>query len=68
METCWGVTAGDRDESAGEGGEGRKRERERRQETMGSLATSLGEDHSKREVTACHRCELLLGASEKDLS
>ena len=47
---------------------GEKKERESRQETMGSLATSLGEDHSEREVTACHRCELLLGASEKDLS
>ena len=70
METCWGVTAGDRDESAGEEGEGRKRERERRQETMGSLATSLGEDHSKREVTACQvqlsgaeGCEMLEGTA-----
>lgn len=43
-------------------------DRDERQETMGSLATSLGEDHSEREVTACHRCELLLGASEKDLN
>lgn len=46
---------------------GEKKERERK-ETMGSLATSLGEDHSEREVTACHRCELLLGAGEKDLN
>ena len=63
------MTSGDSDESAGEEEEGRKkRERERRQETMGSLATSLGEDHSEREVTACHRCEPLLGAGEKDLN
>lgn len=62
------MTSGDSDESAEEEGEGRKKEREKRQETMGSLAASLGEDHIEREVTACHRCELLLGAGEKDLN
>lgn len=59
-----GMTVGDREESfLGKREGGNKKERaEKRKWAAEVLATSLGEDQSNREITTCHRSELLCGA------
>lgn len=60
----WGATVGDREESLlGKRERGDKKERaEKRKWAAEVLATSFGEDQSNREITTCHRSELLCGA------
>lgn len=65
-----GMTVGDSEESVlgkRERGEQKGERAEKRKWAAEVLASSLGEDQSNREITTCHRSELLRGAWQERL-